>query len=1568
MKKLINKIFSIFAVLMIAVSTATAQTTSTITVGGTDYTLFTGFTATGGAEPLNIAYVYGNAVDGNTSTSFHTSTSPAYVEFNTDDPIIPKGYIFNTYQAGDFYPQTWVLKAKADATDDWTELSSYSGQTLSGQEFQYACSNDDNTAYKYFRFEASNSNNNIWLTEIRLYGFENLTYTHLTEKAATCTEVGIMQECYKRGDGKYFTDETGTTELDESDVIVPMIAHTGVHHEADEDHIEYWQCSVCSKYFSNKGCTTEIIKAQTFIVKYLDDNGVLTTLNSDATMVSSTTTSWPDGWYIVYDDVTIADRITVSGTVNLILCDGATLTASKGITVGSDATLNIYAQTDDEATMGALVASGANDNQQYNAGIGGVDNTAAGTITINGGKINAIGHVGAGIGSGGGTSTVGTITINGGFVTAQDGSGGGAGIGGGGWGGQVGTINLNGGIIHAAGIGSGSYGGDCSITVNISDGVKKIVATPVLGGACIGSGEKARGSVTVNFKSGGNVVTGDAKDAVFYDTGEGSQRQVRAKAMNHHVTMNNDLKANITVNPEYALAGETVTLTFGTTVDATTLNVKNGTNDLTLTDAGNRQYTFTMPDGDVTVTATLLQTYVINLPANMEVVSATNAADADGKYITGTTVTFKPMFGYEASNVSDGTTTLEPDANGIYTVTVADADVTVTATVGRSATIDLSDANGDFNAIDGDVLTGSTSHTLTIADGASITLSGATITGGIVTGGSATITLVGTNSTTGAQYKAGIQIGGSGTTLTINGDGTLTANGGTDAAGIGLNRAWNVTEDVVGGNIVINGGTITANGGTGGAGIGAGVTKDLNNSSSRKAIVGNITIAGGSVTAVGGSNADGIGAGQNNFNATIQIGTVTIYDAIEMVDASSIKDFASVVYMHGDDVVTASKTDYFTISENGDRRIIVPKDDTDYTITIADGIEHGTLTVAATAKYMETVTVTATPAFGYRFVRLVVKDAQNNDVASTNNTFQMPKGGAIVSAEFALGSHGTTEFTWYDVYNDDCETIYDGVTTVSIQTGSPYYFWKNDEDTELGFLLDNDDTREANIPYAGGTGEFYEAVGTNFSIPNNGETGYYDITLTDVGNGKWGVSILPTAAQMDVVSDQTYTGSAITPEPLVIAGSLSLTKGIDYTYSYTNNINAGTATVRATFQGDYAGLGYVEKEFTIAKATPTVTSPTAAELTYTGSAQALVKAGTTDHGTLLYSLDGTTYSAEIPTATDAAEYMVYYKVDEQNYYAEGGNVKATIAPKVTTLGALKITENQDGKSAVIDGNYNETSVAYTLESNIENVTVTFNRTFTNDATSTIVLPFGIEEGGYSGGDFFEFTDMDTKTWTATMSKVTSVKAHTPYLFVPSGETLTISQKVKLEATSSTTVASDAKNGWTFTGVYQKKVWDGNDGENKDYCFAANTTSDGVSPGDFVKIGTYVQVRAFRCYLTNSTLSKSNTDLPEKITIRLVDETSAVVTPDDPDPLNPDDSGDITTPVSEIAPNIGTKVWSYDRTIFIEAQSGTDYQIFDLSGRTLLSGATNSTREEITLGRATGIVIVKINGKSFKVNY
>ena len=58
---------------------------------------------------------------------------------------------------------------------------------------------------------------------------------------------------------------------------------------------------------------------------------------------------------------------------------------------------------------------------------------------------------------------------------------------------------------------------------------------------------------------------------------------------------------------------------------------------------------------------------------------------------------------------------------------------------------------------------------------------------------------------------------------------------------------------------------------------------------------------------------------------------------------------------------------------------------------------------------------------------------------------------------------------------------------------------------------------------------------------------------------------------IDAIAQQTYTGSAITPEPVVKYGSQTLTKGTDYAVSYENNVNEGTATCWVEGKGKYAG-------------------------------------------------------------------------------------------------------------------------------------------------------------------------------------------------------------------------------------------------------------------------------------------------------------------------------------------------------------------------------------------------------------
>lgn len=343
----------------------------------------------------------------------------------------------------------------------------------------------------------------------------------------------------------------------------------------------------------------------------------------------------------------------------------------------------------------------------------------------------------------------------------------------------------------------------------------------------------------------------------------------------------------------------------------------------------------------------------------------------------------------------------------------------------------------NYTAQDGDVLTGSTSGTVRIADKASITLSDVTIGSGIICEGTATIALSGENSVVGCDvydwdtntplFTAGIQVGGAGTTLTIKGDGSLRAQGGPECPGIGLSQSWGsiigedgvIDEDgLIGGDIVIEGGNVTAIGDPvssvgNGAGIGTGLLFNPDNGKgvAKKARLGNITIKGGSLVAKGGSDACGIGAGfcYSNLGCSAEVGVLTVYDSAEMLDASSIG--TGVVFMHGDADVTEGKDDYFTIARNGDRWTIAPKDDTPYAVSVAGDVANGTVKAdKETAKLGEIVTLSAAPAEGYKFSSFIVKN-NGATVVVDGATFVMPRGNVTVSAVFVPVSAVLNEAT-----------------------------------------------------------------------------------------------------------------------------------------------------------------------------------------------------------------------------------------------------------------------------------------------------------------------------------------------------------------------------------------------------------------------------------------------------------------------------------------------------------------------------------------------------------------------------
>ncbi len=192
----------------------------------------------------------------------------------------------------------------------------------------------------------------------------------------------------------------------------------------------------------------------------------------------------------------------------------------------------------------------------------------------------------------------------------------------------------------------------------------------------------------------------------------------------------------------------------------------------------------------------------------------------------------------------------------------------------KIARADLNRITRNITIGNGTVCSGSTStYGITISDGASVTLNGASLTSNgsyspITCSGNATINLVGTNTlTSNTTNYSGIQPGGTDKTLTIRGSGSLTVAGAEKAPGIGAGGGMTC------GNITIASGTINATGGSSGAGIGSGCV--VNSVASQ---CGKIEISGGSVTATGGSTAASIGTGYQS-----KCGTITITDGATMV-------------------------------------------------------------------------------------------------------------------------------------------------------------------------------------------------------------------------------------------------------------------------------------------------------------------------------------------------------------------------------------------------------------------------------------------------------------------------------------------------------------------------------------------------------------------------------------------------------------------------------------------------------------------------------------------------------------
>ncbi len=398
--------------------------------------------------------------------------------------------------------------------------------------------------------------------------------------------------------------------------------------------------------------------------------------------------------------------------------------------------------------------------------------------------------------------------------------------------------------------------------------------------------------------------------------------------------------------------------------------------------------------------------------------------------------------------------------------------------------------------------------------------------------GNATVTLIlnGTNRVYGYDNHPGIWVE-EGSTLIIQGDGSLEAHAGsagrsTGAAGIG--GGYNNGSF---GNIVINSGTVSSYGSGGGAGIGGGYDVGSGECS------GNITINGGYVKAYGDFVGDsvtssagaGIGAGEN----ADYVGTITINGGV--VYAESRKDDMPSIG-GGGSIIGETSHGTFSTGTNGNAVIVAPNGiGANQNAAEWDGI-------------------------------FVSYDSDENSVAVRSN-------GTVV-----INDNNANVQVWGDPVLD-----YD----LEISKGTTLRIVKNDRNNASATLTVNKGntlTNNGSIVLGNSNDPSYLILlGGLDQTRGNGS-----MTVRNLAKVK--MPLVDSLVTFNNTNNYTYNGKAHTPAVTVGFSNLwgysyNYILNSDYTRVDANNDNAGQATItlNATQNGNLLS-GSVTKNYTIAKA------------------------------------------------------------------------------------------------------------------------------------------------------------------------------------------------------------------------------------------------------------------------------------------------------------------------------------------------------------------------------------------------
>lgn len=206
-------------------------------------------------------------------------SSSAYVIFEASKAGIPVGYTITTGndnanpRCGGRNPLSWKLYGNNEGKEGaWTLIDKVENDKVlqdknyASYDFKCECS----TSYQYFKWEISAIHSGS-LLQVGEFELKLKTCTHLKADGSSALGAAIKTvepTCTEHG---YTTKECSLCHLIVKEYL-NLKPHTLTHHAlkaatcTEAGIIEYWQCNVCNKLFSNEAATTEITDAANLVI------------------------------------------------------------------------------------------------------------------------------------------------------------------------------------------------------------------------------------------------------------------------------------------------------------------------------------------------------------------------------------------------------------------------------------------------------------------------------------------------------------------------------------------------------------------------------------------------------------------------------------------------------------------------------------------------------------------------------------------------------------------------------------------------------------------------------------------------------------------------------------------------------------------------------------------------------------------------------------------------------------------------------------------------------------------------------------------------------------------------------------------------------------------------------------------------------------------------------------------------------------------------------------------------------------------------------------------------------